>query len=127
MPGTGATAVRFSKIGCVSSPEPSFRLVMPVLVIDKHGHDDNGENEGEKRLAGAVSKREPDSRGSWAGHDGSGGDSNSSGSALELEPFDRARQLLSLEKILSDFKRFRKRYYEFISNVDRFAGIKTIT
>jgi hypothetical protein len=36
---------------------------MPVLVIDKHGHDDNGENESEKRLAGAVSKREPDSRG----------------------------------------------------------------
>jgi len=30
---------------------------------DKHGHDDNGENESEKRLAGAVSKREPDSRG----------------------------------------------------------------
>jgi hypothetical protein len=30
---------------------------------DKHGHDDNGENESEKRLAGAVSKPEPDSRG----------------------------------------------------------------
>ncbi len=33
------------------------------MAVTKQGHDDNGENESEKRLAGAVSKPEPDSRG----------------------------------------------------------------
>jgi hypothetical protein len=33
---------------------------------------------------------------------------------LEFQPFDRARQRLRLEKLLSDFQSFRKRHYESI-------------
>src|SRR5580700_8338114 len=33
---------------------------------------------------------------------------------LKFEPFDRARQLLRMEKLRSDFPCFRKRYYEAI-------------
>jgi hypothetical protein len=44
---------------------------------------------------------------------------------LKFKPFDRAGQLLRMEKLLGHFQRFRKRYYKMIWNMDRIAGIKT--
>jgi hypothetical protein len=48
-------------------PRVSFAVEEHADGRDKHGHDDKGMKDIERRLAGTVSKREPDSRATSTG------------------------------------------------------------